>query len=682
VSRDLRALFAPRSVAVLGASSDPAKWGYVVARAALAGVHRRGVYLVNRKGGVILGRRAYGSLAELPEAPELVVVSVPAEGFEQAVEAALEAGARAIVAISAGLGELGPAEQERERAVVERVRAADAVLLGPNCLGVVDTGTELRLAWGSFRAGPVGLISQSGNLALEIGERAAAVGLGISRFASLGNQADLEAVDLLEDFRRHADTHLIALYVEDFRDGRAFARSAGAAVAHGKPVVLLTAGRSEAGVRAALSHTGALVSDSRAVKAAGRAAGIVVVSTPNELVEVAQALITGRLARGPRVAVMGDGGGHNAVAADVVSSFGFALPVLSDALVARLAGVLPANATTVNPVDFAGGGEQDISSFPQVAGMLLESDEVDAVLLTGYFGGYGHEAELEAARGLIRASVASPVPLVVQTMYRDSAVARELRASGVPVYGEIESAARALARMREHAEARLRPRRVPELPEPVPGAAAEGYWEARELVGRAGIELAPARPARSLAEARTAAAELGYPVVLKALGLLHKSDAGGVVLGIENEAALTSSFADIAGRLGPEEYAVERMAALAEGVEVIVGVRRDRRFGPIVVVGLGGVYAEIFRDAAVALAPIDEDEAEDLLRSLRGAPLLTGARGRPPLAVGAAARVAARLSQLAAAHPDLDEIEINPLLVRAGDALGLDALIIASARGG
>jgi acetate---CoA ligase (ADP-forming) len=682
VSRDLRALFAPRSVAVLGASSDPAKWGYVVARAALAGAHRRGVYLVNRKGGVILGRRAYGSLAELPEAPELVVVSVPAEGFEQAVEAALDAGARAIVAISAGLGELGSAEQERERAVVERVRAADAVLLGPNCLGVVDTGTELRLAWGSFRAGPVGLISQSGNLALEIGERAAAVGLGISRFASLGNQADLEAVDLLEDFRRHAETHLIALYVEDFRDGRAFARSAGAAVADGKPVVLLTAGRSEAGVRAALSHTGALVSDSRAVKAAGRAAGIVVVSTPNELVEVAQALITGRLARGPRVAVMGDGGGHNAVAADVVTSFGFALPVLSDALVARLAGVLPANATTLNPVDFAGGGEQDISSFPQVAGMLLESDEVDAVLLTGYFGGYGHEAELEAARGLIRASVASSVPLVVQTMYRDSAVARELRASGVPVYGEIESAARALARMREHAEARMHPRRVPELPDPVPGAAAEGYWEARELVERAGIELAQARPARSLAEARTAAAALGYPVVLKALGLLHKSDAGGVVLGIENEAALTSSFADIAGRLGPEEYAVERMAALAEGVEVIVGVRRDRRFGPIVVVGLGGVYAEIFRDAAVALAPIDEDEAEDLLRSLRGAPLLTGARGRPALAVGAAARVAARLSQLAAAHPDLDEIEINPLLVRAGDALGLDALTIASARGG
>jgi acetate---CoA ligase (ADP-forming) len=682
VSRDLRALFAPRSVAVLGASSDPAKWGHVVARAALAGVHRRAVYLVNRKGGMILGRRAYSSLAELPEAPELVVVTVPAEGFEQAVEAALEAGARAIVAISAGLGELGTAEQERERAVVERVRAADAVLLGPNCLGVVDTGAELRLAWGSFRAGPVGLISQSGNLALEIGERAAAVGLGISRFASLGNQADLEAVDLLEDFRGHAETHLIALYVEDFRDGRAFARSAGAAVAHGKPVVLLTAGRSEAGVRAALSHTGALVSDTRAVKAAGRAAGIVVVSTPNELVEVAQALIAGRLARGPRVAVMGDGGGHNAVAADVVTSFGFALPVFSDALVARLAGVLPANATTVNPVDFAGGGEQDISSFPQVAGMLLKSDEVDAVLLTGYFGGYGGEAELEAAHGLIRASVASPVPLVVQTMYRDSAVARELRAGGVPVYGEIESAARALARMREHAEARMHPRRVPELPDPVPGAAAEGYWEARELIERAGVELAQARPARSLAEARTAAAELGYPVVLKALGLLHKSDAGGVVLGIENEAGLTSAFADIAGRLGPEEYAVERMAALAEGVEVIVGVRRDRRFGPIVVVGLGGLYAEIFRDAAVALAPIDEVEAEDLLRTLRGAPLLTGARGRPALAVGAAARVAARLSHLAAAHPDLDEIEINPLLVRAGDALGLDALILASARGG
>ena len=682
MSRDLRALFAPRSVAVLGASSDPAKWGYMLARGALEGEHRRAVYLVNRKGGEILGRTAYRSLGELPEAAELVVVTVPADGFELAVDEALEAGARAIVGISAGLGELGPAEQAREWAVVERVRAAYAVLLGPNCLGVADAGTELRLAWGAFRAGPVGLISQSGNLALEIGELAAAAGLGISRFASLGNQADLDAVDLLEDLRGHEETRLIALYIEDFRDGRAFARSASAAVAAGKPVVLLTAGRSEAGVRAALSHTGALVSDRRAVDAACRAAGIVIVSTPNELVEVAQALLTGRLPRGPRVAVMGDGGGHNAVAADVVTSFGFELPVLSNGLAQRLAAVLPANASALNPVDFAGGGEQDISCFERVAGMLLESDEVDAVLLTGYFGGYGHEAELGAARAIVGAAAASPVPLVVQTMYRDSAAARELRDGGVPVYGEIESAARALARLREHAEARARPFGVPELPDAAPGSAVDGYWGARELVERAGIELAQARRVRSLPEARTAAAELGYPVVLKALGLLHKSDSGGVVVAIEDDEALVRSFSDLAARLGPDEYAVELMAPLAEGVEVIVGVRRDRRFGPIVLVGLGGVYVEIFHDVAVALAPIDEDEAEDLLRSLRGAPLLTGARGRPALDLRAAACAAARLSRLAAARPDLDEIEINPLFVSASEALGLDARVIATERGG
>ncbi len=633
---------------------------------------------MNRKGGTILSRPAYASLDELPEAPELVVVAVPSTAFEQAVDASLAAGARAIVAISSGLGEVGEEGSRREREVVERVRAAGAVLLGPNCLGVVDAAAELRLSWGDFQAGPMGLISQSGNLGLEIGQAAARAGLGISRFVSVGNQADLEAAELVEELAAHEPTRLIALYVEDFRDGRGFARAAQLAVDRGKPVVLLTAGRSDAGARAARSHTGALVSAHAAIQAACHACGTVAVSTPKELVDVAQALLGRHLPRGPRVAVMGDGGGHNALAADVVGSFGLALPELSEQVQGALAETLPSGAATRNPVDLAGAGEQDISSYRRIAATLLEADEVNAVLLTGYFGGYGGDGELVAARALADTSRSSSKPLVVQTMFADGAAAAALRGEGVPVYADIEGAARGLAALHEQAGALARRRRVPELPPAVDGPSATGYWQARDLLESAGIRFPEGRVARNAAEALAAAGELGYPLALKALGLLHKSDAGGVVLGIETEAGLERAFIELEAKLGADEYALERMARVDKGVELIVGARWDVRFGPIALVGIGGLFTEILADVAVALAPVDEDEAQELLRSLRGAPLLLGARGRPPIDMTAAARAVAAVSRVAAERPDLGEIEINPLLVSPAGALGLDARAVAA----
>jgi len=291
-------------VAVIGASSDPAKWGNRIALGAVRGERRRGVYLVNRSGREILGRPVYRSLAELPEPPELVVVTVPEAGFEEAVDSSLDAGAKALVAISAGLGETGEEGQARERAVVERVRAAGAVLLGPNCLGVFDSEAELDLGWSELPSGSIGFISQSGNLALELALLAEDSGLGFSRFASLGNQADLEAAEFVAAFAEHEPTRVIALYCEDFRDGRTFAAAAHAAVESGKPVILLAAGRSDASMHAARSHTGALVSDLAAVDAACRAAGIDRVSTPKELIDLAQASLARNLPRGRRIAVV------------------------------------------------------------------------------------------------------------------------------------------------------------------------------------------------------------------------------------------------------------------------------------------------------------------------------------------------------------------------------------------
>jgi acetate---CoA ligase (ADP-forming) len=683
VTRDLRPLFAPSSVAVVGASADATKWGNVLARGALRGAHRRAVYLVNAAGAEILGEQVFRSLDELPAAPELAVISVPALGFERAVDEALAAGAKAIVAITAGLGEHDEGGRRVEAAVAERIRAAGAVMLGPNCLGVFDAGQELDLGWSALPAGRIAFVSQSGNLALELARLAAASGLGFSRFASLGNQADLVAADLLGEFAAHEDTGVIALYLEDFRDGRTFVAAARRTTAAGTPVILLSGGTSNASARAALSHTGALVSDSRAVDAACEAAGIVRVSTPKQLVDAAQALLSGRRPGGRRVAVYADGGGHGVVAGDVLVAAKLEVPTLSDSTIANLRKHLPVTATFANPVDFAGGGERGLASYATVGHLLLASDDVDAVLLTGYFGGYGVDTpeladeEVAASKALAAAAAETGGTLVVHTSYPESEAAAALRGGGVPVYGDVESAVAALALLAEQAEAHDRPAPatvdLAQLEPPAPG-----YAGACAFVAAAGVPMADSRPATTLDEALLGAAELGYPVVLKAGGLLHKSEAGGVVLGVEDARALSRAFAELTARLGPQDVFVEGMAPVHEGVELIVGAKRDPRFGAVVLVGLGGVYAEVLDDVAVALAPIDDEHAKRLIRSLRGAPLVTGGRGRPPLDDAAAARAVAAVSRAAAACPAVLELDVNPLLVLEEGVVGLDARVLLS----
>ena len=671
----LDAIFEPRSVAIVGASDDEMKWGNWLARSALRGVGRRAVHLVNRRGGRVLGREVHVSTADLPEPPDLVVLAVPPAGLDAAADEALAAGARALVVITAGLGETGEAGRRRERALVERVRAAGARLVGPNCLGLVATDSGLDLATVDVPAGDIALVSQSGNLALELIALAGEAGLGFTRFVSIGNQADVAAAELVAHFDAHAATRLIALYLEDFRDGRALARAIAGA---GKPVVVLAAGHTAAAALAARSHTGALVSDRRAVEAACRAAGAIRVGTPAELIDAAALLLAPHRPAGGRVGVVADGGGHGVVAADVLADGGLSLPRLSPALQDRLGGLLEPGSVAVNPVDFAGAGERDLRRYAEVSAALLRSGEVDSVLLTGYFGGYsradrGQESlEMEVARELATAAGASGRALAVHSMHHDSPTARTLRDAGVPVYRTVEAAARALGAVAAAGDGR---RAIPALPPPAAPSGEGGYWAARDLLAAGGVPLVGSARVRTLAEARAAAGRLGYPVALKATGALHKSDAGGVALGIGSAAELEAAFEAMAG-IATDAYAVERMAAAGEGVELIAGSRRDARFGPVTAVGLGGLHAEVLDDVAVALGPVTAEEAEALLRSLRGAALLTGARGHPPLALARAAEAVAALSAVAAAHPELRELEVNPLLVTADAALGLDARIV------
>jgi acetate---CoA ligase (ADP-forming) len=678
-ARDLTALFNPKSVAVLGASNDETKYGNWMSVQAMRMADSRPVYLVNRRGESILEQPPLRSLAEIDSAVELVVVTVPAHGFEAAVEDALAAGARAIVGVTAGFAELGAEGRALQDRVVDRVRSAGAVLLGPNCLGVIDSTTGLTLASNPLPAGRIALLSQSGNMALELSDFLQARGHGFSRFASLGNQADLSVADLIESCVAHDGTDLIALYCEDFGDGRSFVAAATAAAAAGKPVLLLTVGGSEASMRGAQSHTGALTSDSAVIDAACHAAGIYRVTSPRQLADVATTLLSHGRRRVHRVAVIADGGGHAGVASDIVEATGLSVPEFAPEVSTAVRRLLPPSAGVTNPVDLAGGGEQDITCFATVLDSVLASPDIDSVLITGYFGGYGDygealaRGELDVAARMGNIAHRHGKPVVVHTMRSTSRAARALADAGIPVFAAVEDAAGALAAI-DHA---TEPRSLPPLPVAAdhPVVSAD-YWDARELFRTAGVGFPGARLVSTAAEARAAADSIGYPVVLKAMGLLHKSDSGGVALGLSDPDQLTDALDDMQDRLNPPGYCVEAMAEFTNGIEVIVGVQRDPRFGPVAMVGLGGIYTEVLADVAFALAPVDADTARTLLESLRAAALFNGVRGRAPVDLDAAAEAIAAITTVATSHPEISELEVNPLLITPQQTLGLDARIV------
>jgi len=678
----LDALFAPRTVAIIGASDDPAKWGHILAGRALSEPGERTVLLVNRRGGEVLGQSAYTSAEQAASAHgrhvDLAVICVPAAGFGDAVRDAVDAGAQAIVGITAGLSEAGPAGARIEADALQVVHAAGAVLLGPNCLGVVDTTTGLQLAHAVLPPGDVAVLSQSGNLVLDLAGLLAERGLGVSRFVSLGNQADLGLVDFLRACVDHDGTRAVAVYTEDVGDGRAFLEAARALRDAGKPLVLLAPGRTEAAVRSAASHTGSLTSSSMVVDAACVAAGAHRVDHPTQLADLLVALRAPRRMPGSRVAVLTDGGGHGAVAADTLVASGLVVPVLTGGIAIKLEAALWSQATVTNPVDLAGAGEQDVASYARGVEILLGSDQVDGVLLTGYFGGYTAdqngltEAELAAARQMAAAVTAQDKPLVVQTIYPDSPSSQLLRAAGIPVHRDVDRACAVLAGLVDHAAAGL----GEPLPPAAPPVTDTSYDAARELFASAGVAFPAAVQVTDRAGLEAALASVGCPVVLKATGRLHKSEGGGVVVGLTDRAAARAAYDDLIRRLAPPAVSVEAMADLADGVELIVGSVRDPKFGPVVLVGLGGVFTEVLGDTACAIAPVSVDAARDLLLSLQGAPLLRGARGRPSVDLDAAAACVAQVSQLAAAHPELVELELNPVLAGPTGVVALDARVV------
>lgn len=673
----LDALFAPRSVAVLGVSRNPAKLGHRLLQNVKEGGFAGAVHAVNPSGERVLGVDTVATVEALPGGVDLALVSLPAAAVPGAVKALAARGVRAAVVLSSGFGEVDAAGRSTQSALLATARAAGMRLVGPNCMGVYSAPARLNgtYFWDLPRLeGGIGIVSQSGAYGGLIFRHLGGRGLGVARFLSIGNQADVDVADAIEWLAGDPATTLVACFVEALRDGRRFVDVAARATAV-KPVVLLKGGRSEAGRRAAGSHTGALAGAWETYRAACRRAGVVLAEETEEFFDAIETLVVAgpRRPAAPAVAILTVSGGPSVIAADYAERSGLAVPPTGEATRAALRALLPPFAAVGNPVDLT----------PQVEpGRIAEA--VSRVLAEpAIAGAVAVNVGLDIPRfadAIVAASAATGKPAVAFVADAPGTAAR-FREGGVPVLPGPERAVRGwralwLARSRPQPPA---PARRP-LPDDVARAlgTASGplpHGVARRALEAYGVSFCAEESAASEDEAAAAAARLGHPVVLKAHveGLLHKTEAGAVLVGLADEAAVRRGFRLLRERTGAARVVVQRQAG--PGVEVLIGARRDEVFGPVVVAGTGGVLTEVVRDVSVRLAPLDAEEARHMLREGGRARLLAGPRGLPPVDDGALAEVVLAVAALVTSEPRVREVDLNPVIAAGRSAVAVDVLV-------
>lgn len=708
MAHPLDALFAPRSIAVVGVSKDPGKRGHQAVRALIDSGFEGRIVPVHPEGGERLGLPVATSIEAIGDPVDLAFLSTRAEIVVEVLEACAAAGFKAAVIPAVGFGESGAEGERRQRAIRDVADRTGIRILGPNTSGVLNTACGLNLiGLADVPVGDLAVVTQSGNIALATVRQAAQVGRGVSIVAGVGNQVDVGFDEILSYLEDEPATRAIALYVEGFRDGRAFLAAA-ARVATTKPIVALAAGRTEAGGRTARSHTGALAGDAKVLSAALAQAGVIEVTRSDELLPVGAALAEQPVIEaGTGLAILADGGGQATLAADALTDLGVPLAKLGESTRQRLSELLGPAASVANPVDLAGAADRDPRVFGRAAEILFEDPGVGGLLLVGLFGGYAlrfdarlGEAEAEAATALVLA--AADRPLVVHTLYADAATGplERLTAAGVPVIGSIEVAARCAAAL-----AARRPRAwILELPDPAPAPAAivaarsEGRSalteaEAREIAAAHGVPLAPAILCVSGEEAATAAEAAAGPVAVRAVSskVLHKSDAGGVALDVDGPEAARAAFKRVTGAV--REYAAARnLDARLTGAfvgpmlpeplaELLVGVTRDSRFGPTLLIGAGGIRAELAPDTVVRVLPIGDDAIEAMIGELRIAPLFAGWRGAPAIAVPQLITLVRGLADAALAHPEIEALEINPVFAYADEVAAVDVRAVLDRKG-
>jgi acetate---CoA ligase (ADP-forming) len=700
----LDSLLRPRSIAVVGASRSPNTIGYQILHNLLRHGYAGAVYPVNPSAASIHSIRAYPSIAEIPDPVDLAVIVVPKQHVLAVAEACGEKGVGGLVVISAGFREIGGAGAERERALMEVVRRYGMRLVGPNCMGVLNTepGVSMNATFAPTMppAGPVAFMSQSGAMGVTILDYAAEYGIGVSQFVSVGNKPDVSGNDLIEYWAADERTGVILMYVENFGNPQHFTTLA-RHITRRKPIIVVKSGRSGAGARAATSHTGALAGADVAIDALFAQCGVIRVDTVEEIFDLAMAFSHQPIPRGNRVAIVTNAGGPGIIIADACEAHGLSVAELSAATRERLVAHFPEEASLANPVDMIASATPQ--SYRVAVEAVLADPGIDAVIATFVPPlGVRQEDVAEAIVEVARSQTDKPVLAVLMGREGLPQGLAELQGAGIPGYRFPESAVRALAAMYRHRLWLERPEgrvhtfavdhhRVASI---LAGAQREGREKLSEVetmrVFEAyGISVAPYRLATSADDAVVAAEAIGYPVVMKvvAASVVHKSDVGGVRVDLADERAVRETFeeirASVTRRAGIQASEIEGVLVqkmVAGGMELIIGVTQDPAFGRLLMFGLGGTFVEALRDVVFRVHPVTDVDAAEMLAGIRGAPLLTGFRGQEPTDVEAVAEAILRVSQLVGDHAAIEELDINPWLGFGEGGVAVDGRIRVAPR--
>ncbi len=693
----LAALLAPRSIAVVGASRNAAHIGHEILSNLIGFGFTGAVYPVNPRASSICSVRAYRSIADVPEACDMAVIVVPKEQVLDIAEQCGAAKVRGLVVISAGFREIGGDGADREARLVEIVRRHGMRMIGPNCMGVVNTDPAVAMnATFATTMPPFGhaaFVSQSGALGLSVLDYAREYGIGISQFVSVGNKPDVSGNDLLLLWEHDPAVRLILMYVESFGNPRRFLEVA-SRITKTKPIIVVKAGRSRAGARAASSHTGALAANDVAVEALLAQAGVLRAGSVEELFDMAMGFGVRAMPRSRRTAVLTNAGGPGILAADAMETQGLELVDLSPATVEALRPLFPVEASIRNPLDMIASATP--AGYKAALTAFLADPAIDAVVPI-FVPPFGVRQE-DVAEAIVSAAQTEPgKPMLAVLMGRKGLPQgrAELHEAGIPAYIFPESAARALNALNRQREWVERPSAAVRRRDVDQAAAAHildvARREQREqltlveslaLLGAYGIPCAAARYAAQAGELLATGDAVGYPLAMKLASpdIIHKSDVGGVRLGLSTPEALREAWDAMM-----EEVRQKAPDARLEGVllqrmveggrETIAGIARDPGFGALIMFGLGGIFVEAMQDVVFRIAPIDETQATDMLHGLRGVAVLRGIRGAAPVDEGALTDALCRLGQLAADFPQIAELDINPLLAFAHGAIAVDARV-------
>ena len=684
----MRAFFEPQVVAVIGASPTRGKIGSEILHNLLAAEFMGTVVPVHPTAREVAGLTAYPRVTDIPFAIDLAMIVVPADQVLAVVDDCIRKQVRAICVISAGFSECDAAGRAREAELLDTVRRAGCRLIGPNCMGLLNTDPAVRLN-ATFSPvypprGRVAMSTQSGALGLAILDYAKRLDIGISSFVSVGNKADVSGNDLIQYWAEDPNTSVILLYVESFGNPKKFAEIA-RRVGRTKPIVAVKAGRSRAGSRAAASHTGALATNDAVVDALFKQAGVIRTERLEEMFDVAVLLSHQPTPRGARVAILTNAGGPGILAADACEANGLELPPLSDATRSELRSFLPAAASVGNPVDMLASAPAE--HYRRALAALLRDESVDSVI-TIFIPPL--VTDPTAVATAIQAGVEGTHDKPVLAVFMRSAGAPAALAP-IPSYAFPESAAQALARVTAYGRWRATPI------VPAPALKSVDAEEVRRIVGRvlkrgsgwalpdesqallaaAGIATAETRTATTLEEAVRAASQIGFPVALKALGptLLHKTERKAVTLNIHDESGVRAAYDDFATRFGRDMTAVLVQQMVPHGVEMIVGALHDPVFGPVIACGTGGVLVDVLADTAFRLHPLSASDPGEMIDGLRGARLLRGYRGSPPADEPALREVLLRVSELVRIAPEIQELDLNPVIVLGAGARVADVRV-------